>query len=252
MANVHSLSDLGPSSPSSSSSSPRDLKYLEFILPGFTARSVVLAVSLLDILLYFISCAIPPASGPLSPSSDVLREFSAYGPDMRRGQVWRVFTPLLLHLSIWHLLMNVYAQLIMGFGSERSGVFGNLFSSATTYCSSGVGASVSGFGLFGVELAQVVVTWHLISDRPRVVFRLAMFCFMMLIMSMQLNIDHMGHLGGCIGGFLIGILYETNMENKPSWYDKAKWMTIIALPSITVLSCLGTFVIPRDCLVPKK
>eukprot|EP00922_Rhytidocystis_sp_ex-Travisia-forbesii_P065703 GHVS01097587.1.p2 GENE.GHVS01097587.1~~GHVS01097587.1.p2 ORF type:complete len:130 (-),score=16.47 GHVS01097587.1:282-671(-) len=126
-------------------------------------------------------------------------------------------------------------------------MFYSLFSSATTYCTRGIGASVAGFGLFGVELAQVLVSWHLIADRQQVVFRLVMFCFMMLLMSLQMNIGHMAHLGGCIGGFLIGILYERNMENKPSWYTTGKWASIIALVGVTTISAVGTFLIPRGC-----
>eukprot|EP00922_Rhytidocystis_sp_ex-Travisia-forbesii_P065701 GHVS01097585.1.p2 GENE.GHVS01097585.1~~GHVS01097585.1.p2 ORF type:complete len:147 (-),score=19.70 GHVS01097585.1:255-695(-) len=128
-----------------------------------------------------------------------------------------------------------------------SGLFGALFTSATSYCQRGIGASVAGFGLFGVELAQMLVCWHLLANRKRVLIGLVLLCFLFLIMSLLMNIGHMAHLGGCTGGFLIGILYEINMENKPNWYTTGKWASIIALVGVAAISAVGTFVIPRGC-----
>src|SRR5690606_36200319 len=34
--------------------------------------------------------------------------------EVREGQLWRLLTPIFLHLSIWHLLFNMYWTVVFG------------------------------------------------------------------------------------------------------------------------------------------
>jgi membrane associated rhomboid family serine protease len=81
--------------------------------------------------------------------------------EIRRGQLWRLFTTIFPHLDILHLLFNVYWLWI--FGPLIEGVFGHaktagllvLFAVGSSafefaFAQTGVGLSGVGYGFFGL------------------------------------------------------------------------------------------------------
>ncbi|MDX1437618.1 MAG: rhomboid family intramembrane serine protease, partial [Anaerolineales bacterium] len=80
-----------------------------------------------------------------------------------QGEIWRLFTPMVLHGSIPHFLFNMYALYIFGRGLERyyghmrylalyivAGFAGNVFSMIFTQAPS-LGSSTAIFGLLGAQ-----------------------------------------------------------------------------------------------------
>ena len=87
-------------------------------------------------------------------------------------QIWRWFTPVLLHGHFEHLAGNVAGQLYMGAGIENgigpgymaflytiTGFGGNLLSSVLNPVSFGVGASTAVFGLVGFYVQYIFTHW---------------------------------------------------------------------------------------------
>jgi len=83
------------------------------------------------------------------------------GPDVQRGQLWRLFTSIFLHVDILHLLFNLYWFWMFGtllertFGHARTAFIVILLaigSSAFEFAfdRGGVGLSGVGYGLFGM------------------------------------------------------------------------------------------------------
>ena len=132
------------------------------------------------------------------------------------GQVWRLITPVLLHGSFLHLVMNMYALYIIGRRLERfygggkflllyllSAYAGNVLSFVLTPNAS-LGASTAIFGLFAAEGIFILQNRKLFGPaRSRqMITNLVMILAINLIYGFMPNssVDIMGHIGGLLGG----------------------------------------------------
>ncbi|PFH34426.1 rhomboid protease ROM1 [Besnoitia besnoiti] len=243
----------GSDSTSSGGSEPRSMpiRFLELLFPHFHLKSAVLLISILDWVLYIVTVCLDTEL-PLIPAPKVLVDFGAnYPPMIKQGQVWRLLLPVFLHANFFHVFFNVFFQLRMGFTIERrygllkflvlyfvAAIYGNLLSATAFFCNSlKVGASTAGFGLIGVQICEMALTWHRMRHRDRMLMNMASFVLLMLLLMFTLNggsIDQMGHLGGLLCGFSIGVLYNRDLNDKPHWYPWATGAaiaTLIALPA---------------------
>jgi rhomboid protease GluP len=132
------------------------------------------------------------------------------------GQVWRLITPALLHDSILHIGLNMYALYIIGRRLERfygpgrflllyvlSAFAGNVLSFVLTPDPS-LGASTAIFGLIAAE-AMFIYQNRKLFGQMRTRQALVNLGFILLLnlsfgFSPGTNIDNMGHIGGLLGG----------------------------------------------------
>ncbi len=141
-----------------------------------------------------------------------------------QGQYWRLFTAMFLHANIIHLFFNAYAIRVYGpiveqlFGKLKfvliyliSGLTGSIFS---YLFSSGwaVGASGAIFGLMGALL-------YFRQQRQDIFNRvfgsslIAIIVINLIYGFVSPGIDNWGHIGGLVGGYLMGNavgLYKDN------------------------------------------
>lgn len=132
------------------------------------------------------------------------------------GEVWRLITPVLLHGSILHLVMNMYALYIIGRRLERfygpgkflllyllSAYAGNVFSFVLTLNSS-LGASTAIFGIFAAEGIFILQHRRLFGPARtnQMIANLAIILAINLAYGFMPNstVDIMGHIGGLLGG----------------------------------------------------
>jgi len=132
-----------------------------------------------------------------------------------QGQLWRLFTPMLLHGGLIHILFNMYALRVLGPGLEQhyghsrflslyvlAGFAGNVASFALSATPS-LGASTSLFGLFGAEGVFMYHNRELFGERARAALnRVISLAVINLIIGLSPGIDNWGHVGGLIGGVL--------------------------------------------------
>ena len=144
-----------------------------------------------------------------------------FGPATQDGQWWRLATAMFLHFGVVHLALNMWALWDIGrlverlFGRLRfillylgSGVAGNLLSLIMqgNRAISG-GASSAIFGLYG---ALLVFLWRERRHVERSEFRwffgaASVFTVFTLIMGQVVpGIDNAAHIGGLVGGALLG------------------------------------------------
>lgn len=144
-------------------------------------------------------------AGGATNSATLLNLGANYGPFVRAGQWWRVFTAAFLHIGLTHLFLNMMVLYYLGRTIEEltghlrmaviylvSILMGNLVSVAVQPVTISAGASTGIFGLFGAFLFMgsefrqylILVIINLVYD---------------LIAP---GIDIFGHLGGLVGGFL--------------------------------------------------
>lgn len=131
------------------------------------------------------------------------------------GQYWRLFTAMFLHVGLIHLFFNSYALYIYGpiveklYGKARfaliyiiSGLFGSLFSYLLS-SNAAAGASGAIFGLMG----SLLYFRQRRKDTFKRIFGPQLIIIILINLfygSMQPGIDNWGHIGGLVGGFLIG------------------------------------------------
>ena len=168
------------------------------------------------------------------------------------GQWWRLATNAFLHFDVKHLVMNMLCLYSIGCLLERlighakmielyllSAITGSLASCAVHPNDVCAGASGAVFGLFGAEIAYVMVlreklglTSKALGGRLKSGF---VFIAINLIYSIMPGVDMATHVGGLLGGFAIGTVIASSVK-------KAKGgdvMTSRIVSGITILIALG-------------
>jgi rhomboid protease GluP len=163
-----------------------------------------------------------------------------------QGQWWRIFTPVLLHASLTHILFNMWALWVLGPQIERgvgtwpfvgaylasAGVGGAFAYVMGTPADVAVGASGAIFGLFGIWLNWAVRRRNTAHGRAllrQIGFLLLLNAALPLLIP---NIAWEAHLGGLIGGFVIGELWS-RVDNEAG--RVAVTVAIAALSVVTVM-----------------
>lgn len=198
-----------------------DAKHVDEVFEKKTPY-VSYALIAINVLIYFVSIL-------FGKYEEVLNTFCLYGPLVRMGEYYRLFTSMFLHASIVHLFFNCYAIYVIGPQLESfmgkvkylviylfSGVLGGLLSIAMSNYAS-IGASGAIFGLLGgmlyfgyhyrLYLGSVLKSQII----PLIVLNL-MFGFMIS------GIDNFAHIGGLIGGVLatsvVGVKYKSSKSEQ--------------------------------------
>ena len=172
-------------------------------------------------------------------SSEVLVQFgSMYPPAVWDGEWWRLISCTFLHGGLMHIAFNMYVLFQIGPAIERTYGLGKFLliyfvtgwtSSLLSLVWSGansVGASGAIFGLAGAFLA--------ISLRRRSywdTFGAQMLIFIGINIAIGFsgtfgNIDNFGHLGGLIGGFVLGNIVPNTLPEFRA--TPARWAGTVA------------------------
>ncbi|WP_288530142.1 rhomboid family intramembrane serine protease [uncultured Secundilactobacillus sp.] len=174
---------------------------------------VTISLIALMVIVYLLMTAAGGAGNP-----QVLMAFGAkINVLIDGGQWWRLVTPMFLHLSFEHILLNMVTLYFLGlqiealFGHWRflilfvvSGIGGNLASFAFDPNALSAGASTAIFGLFGAflmlgEAFRQNVYIHQMT-RTFILF----IGFNLVFGFFTPGVDIAGHIGGLIAGFLMG------------------------------------------------
>jgi len=177
---------------------------------------------ILNILIYFISIM-------FGKYDEVINTFCLYGPLVRLGDYYRLFTSMFLHANLLHLFFNCYALYVIGSQLESfmgkikflfiyifSGILGGFLSIAMSNYAS-IGASGAIFGLLGgmlyfgyhyrIYLGSVLRSQII----PLIILNLGLG-------FMSSGIDNFAHIGGLIGGVLatsvVGVKYKSSKNEQ--------------------------------------
>ncbi len=167
-----------------------------------------------------------------------------YAEGVADGAVWQLLTSMFTHLEVWHIFFNLMALLILGpqlemmLGRLRYTVLyllSGLAGSVTVLWlaapgSITIGASGAIFGLMG---ALLIVARKIGAD-TRALLALLGINTVITVMGAQF-ISWQGHLGGLIGGMLVGAaLVYSPRENRTRWQVLWVSVTSVALVLLTV------------------
>ncbi len=171
-------------------------------------------ILLLNILVWLAMTALGGSTDP-----DVLIAFGAkFNPLIEQGQVWRLITPIFLHIGLMHLLFNSYAIYVIApqvesfFGAARfvwlyvlSGAYG-VWASFVFSPHLSAGASGAIFGLIGAEAAFFYRYRSDFGTRGQRQFYniLSVIAFNLIMTFSVSGIDIWGHIGGLLAGLALG------------------------------------------------
>lgn len=196
------------------------------------------------------------------PSSESLINWGAnFKPNTLNGEAWRLMTACFLHIGIIHLLMNMYALFSVGIMLEpllgkTKFIVAYLLTGLTSSMTSlwwhdltiSAGASGAIFGLYGVFFA--LLTTNLIREEVRkpLLSSIGFFIIFNLGFGTQAGIDNAAHIGGLIGGVLIGYAFVPSLKK-----NKDRVLSYTTLGVVVAAVLITSFVVfqklPRDMSV---
>jgi rhomboid protease GluP len=190
-----------PQPPPVSVALPQSAPYVTYTIIGITVF-----VYLLQLVTQFI-----PVIGFDLPAALFIKSNAL----IQSGQVWRLFTPALLHGSITHIGFNMYALYIFGIGLEHHfghnrflllyvlGAFsGNVMSFLFSDANS-LGASTSIFGLIGAQGILLYQNRRMFAGQfSKAIQNVIFIVAINLFLGLSPGIDNWGHIGGLVGGLM--------------------------------------------------
>jgi membrane associated rhomboid family serine protease len=166
--------------------------------------------------------------------------------EIRRGQVWRLFTSIFLHTDILHLVFNIYWLWILGTTVERLyGHFKTILlivllalgsgSLEFALAQGGVGLSGVGYGLFGFlyVLSQRDDRFKDALDKRTVnLFVGWFFLCIFLTVTHVFNVGNVAHGAGAILGLLLGYAI-TNPQRRKFFVAASAALVLLGLVGST-------------------
>jgi membrane associated rhomboid family serine protease len=184
-----------------------------------------------------------------SPSNEIFQALAQYTPAIDAGQWWRIFTPVLLHAGLMHILFNMWALWVLGPQIERgvgTPAFVALYLASAgmggvvAYYLGGpndvaVGASGAIFGLFGIWISWALHRRNTAWGRSM----LGQLGFLLLINAaipfIFPGVSWQAHLGGLVTGFLIGEVWSRIRGSNAAQLRTAFAGSVAVLAAVLVL-----------------
>jgi rhomboid protease GluP len=194
--------------------------------------------------------------------ADQVEAIGAMAPDLIRqqGEIWRFLTPILLHASVPHIVLNMWALFVFGrslevnYGRWRflllyllAGFAGNVLSflhfgivdpQGIGYS---VGASTAIFGLLSAEGVFLYQNRSIFGRHTRgALTNLIIVVVLNLLLGFIPGIDYWGHIGGLLGGLLFAWFASPVWElqgTMPNFYvvDKREPRSVITGAALVIL-----------------
>ncbi|MEM3458829.1 MAG: rhomboid family intramembrane serine protease [Candidatus Bathyarchaeia archaeon] len=149
----------------------------------------------------------------------VLLQYGQSNSFVMSGGYWQLFTAMFVHVSLLHLLGNMFFLLIFGLRAEDmfaiheylliyllSGLSGNLLTLLFGPSMLSAGASGAIFGMFGA------VTIYVRRAVGQSILGALMYSFFLLMVNIGPNVNNLAHFGGLIIGLLIGYALATKRK----------------------------------------
>ena len=157
----------------------------------------------------------------------VIRHYGQYNLFVLNGWYWQLFTAMFVHVSIVHLLGNMFFLLIFGLRAEElfslkeylliyflSGLTGNLLTLLFGVDMVSAGASGAIFGMFG---ACIIYFRRAIGQS---IMSALLYAFFLLMISSGPSVNVFAHLGGLVVGLFMGyVLGATRRRSVTPAYE---------------------------------
>jgi len=187
----------------------------------------------------------------VSDPTVMIRLGTDYTPLTWGGQWWRLITSTFLHFGLLHIALNMWALYVNGLVAER--IFGSVASLLWHPIVNGAGASGAIFGVLGALLAFFLLRK---GGLPASVAKAqgtsaGVFVIYSLLNGVRYGgIDNAAHLGGLLGGFVMGLILARPLNaerNLRHW--TGQWATAMGLVGCT--AALFAYLITTGLIAPR-
>jgi len=203
--------------------SPQRVAELKNLLKRFTFWTVVLQIIMFIVSLCagggFASIDENPLIGPTVQG--LVDCGAKYTYAIKSGGIHRLFIPVLLHANIFHIIANLWAELVVCMYAEHmlgpvrlglifvaSGLGGSILSAIISPEAIGVGASGAVMGVMAVLFVNAVFEKETTDPlRLGMIRSLSIAIVITLFMSFAPHVDFAAHIGGLIVGACVGFYY---------------------------------------------
>jgi rhomboid protease GluP len=197
--------------------------WLDILKPQSSYKATPI-IALVNILVFVVMVA--SGASLIDPSGEAIYNWGGnYGPATLNGEWWRIMTCTVVHIGIMHLLMNMYGLIYAGIvlepliGTWRfvvcyvlTGITASLLSLYWHPQTLSAGASGAIFGIYGVLIAMLSTKLLDKSVRKPLLANMAIFVIFNLANGMKEGIDNAGHIGGLLGGLVMGYAFYPSLK----------------------------------------
>lgn len=186
------------------------------LLERMKRSPVTFALAAINVLVFVMV----ERAGSSTDAGTLLRFGAVERTHVLAGEVWRVLTPMFLHIGIIHLAWNTYAS--FGFCTVVESVlgrwrflavyllsgFGGAAASALVWSRVGAGASGAMFGILGATLAlryRILGSAAALPRDPYVRSLVGQIVLWTVLGVVVLHFDHAAHFGGMAFGIAAGL-----------------------------------------------
>jgi rhomboid protease GluP len=180
-------------------------------------------------------------------SNDVFVWGGVFRPAVLDGEWYRIISAFFVHIGIVHLLMNMFALVMVGpqlellLGKWRY-LSAYVFCGIIASCSSlwwhpatvGAGASGAIFGLYGLFLA--LLSSNLLDKKVRkpLLSSIGIFVVYNLAFGLKDGIDNAAHIGGLVAGIIAGYSYYFGLRFSTNSFYKWKLPAIVLIVFVLI------------------
>lgn len=209
-----------------SQSVPEGRKGTGFLSIFKPVKGYFISPLLIDVNIIIFILMVASGVNIMLPDNDSLLLWGAnFKPLTLGGEWWRLLTNCFLHIGVLHLVMNMYALFYIGLllepylGKARfliayllTGLTASMASLWWHDLTISAGASGAIFGMYGVFLAMLTTSLIEASTRKSLLASISIFVGYNLLFGLQGGIDNAAHIGGLIGGLIIGYAYYPSLK----------------------------------------
>jgi rhomboid protease GluP len=183
-------------------------------------------------------------------NAEIARWGTNFGPYTLDGEPWRLFTAIFVHFGLQHLVGNMIVLFMLGRTTERfygslrflalyvfAGLTGSIASVLTHPGVDSAGASGAIFGVAGALLIFVLVYRRQMPPSEAARLRTSMWIFILYTLYngfRHSHVDNAAHLGGLIGGLVIGALLARPLELEAR--ERCSFRTAVASWTVAAVS----------------
>ncbi|KAL6436015.1 hypothetical protein ACFW04_005675 [Cataglyphis niger] len=213
----------------------------------------MIIISIIEIILFIYDVIKHKSLSVEGPAATLL----IYNPH-KRYEAWRYLTYMFVHVGIFHLVVNLLVQIMLGIPLEMvhkwwrvliiyvagvvAGSLGTSVSDPTVYLA---GASGGVYALITAHVATIIMNW---SQMEFAVLQLLVFLvvtsvdigqavYNRYVLETNDQIGYVAHLAGAIAGLLVGINILRNLEVQ-TWEKVVWWASMFTYTGLMTAAIL--------------
>eukprot|EP01135_Chromosphaera_perkinsii_P000076 Nk52_evm27s24 gene=Nk52_evmTU27s24 len=170
-------------------------------------------------------------------------------------QWFRFIIPMFEHVGIFHMLVNLSFQLLVGMKIERtagavrtaliyffSAIGGNIYSAIFTPMQPQVGASGALYGLLGVLVIELFQSWQMLKTPQREAYKLAAMVGLSLLMGTLPWVDNWAHFGGFFVGLIAASAFLPYVNFGKADKKRKQVLSLISIPLLLGVIGMGLLI----------